>query len=167
MKRDLHLASAIGPATREQLEQWAIEHDRIWDRRVSAGRVFLVGCSIGFVGLGAAALKFGFSGFGMWEGRVFGMQGIVLGFLVASACPLAILGMWSLYRRRLDLRPANPYRAIDYRRATLAGLEESYANFPGALAYLDAIRHQGRPIVPHDLDVLAMALKQNQFNQGA
>lgn len=53
---DLHLSSAIEPATREQLKERADEHDRRWHRRVDAERVLLVACSTGCAGLAAAAM---------------------------------------------------------------------------------------------------------------
>jgi hypothetical protein len=42
--RDLHFASAIGPPTREQLKQWAVEHDRMWERKIRVRRVVVGGC---------------------------------------------------------------------------------------------------------------------------
>ncbi|WP_241021572.1 hypothetical protein [Burkholderia sp. Ac-20353] len=167
MKRDLHLVSAIGPATRGQLEQWAVEHDRVWDRKILARRILFGVGLLCFVGLAVGGLSYSFEAIPVSVRRALlgskvDYRGLVLGFLGALACLLAIR-CWDYVVRHLP-RPVNPYRPID---VTPADLEERNEAFPGALAYLDAIRHQRRLIVPHDLDVLAMARRQQQSNHGA
>ncbi|WP_028215749.1 hypothetical protein [Paraburkholderia mimosarum] len=161
---DLHLSSAIEPATRERLTERADEHDRLRNRRVGAELIFLVVCSIGFVGLAIAALFFCPTGLGIWKGSEAGTRGRALGTLTAVACLLIIPGLGWLYVHRMDHFPVNPYRPIDI---SPADLQAQNADFPAALAYLDAIRHQQRPIVPHDLDVLAMVRRQRQSSLGA
>ncbi|MEX3556396.1 hypothetical protein ACV22V_31355 [Burkholderia sp. AW33-5] len=163
MERDLKFASVIGPATRDQLELWAAEYDRAWAREVRIGRVFFAAGVIVCIGLAAALLKHGISGLGMWEGVEYGVRGLVLSLLGVVACLLAIRVMWALYEYHFKAGQ-NPYRPID---VTPADLVERNATFPGALAYLDAIRHQRRPIVPYDLDVLGLIRRQQQFNHGA
>ncbi|MEB2558779.1 hypothetical protein [Burkholderia cenocepacia] len=163
MGRDVKFALAIGPATRDQLEQWAVEYDRTWAREDRIGRVFFAAGVIVCVGLAGVLLVRGFSGVGMWEGVQFGVRGLMLSLLGVVACLLAIRVMWALYEHHFTARQ-NPYRPIDVTPADLVGRN---ATFPGALAYLDAIRHQRRPIVPYDLDVMGLIRRQQQFNPGA
>ncbi|EDT05878.1 hypothetical protein BamIOP4010DRAFT_0615 [Burkholderia ambifaria IOP40-10] len=157
MKRDqlemleLQRASAIGPATGEQLQQWASEHDRVWDRKVRNRRILVAICLISLVGLTVAS-----AWPWPWKNWTGLLRPIFFG-LVATA-------LWRAYRSPANERPFNPYLPIDL---TPADLQDRNADFPVALAYLDAIRHQRRSIVPHDLDVLAMVRQQQQFNQGA
>lgn len=146
---EMQRASAIGPATREQLEQWAAEHDRVWDRKVRNGRILVGAGLISLVGLAVAAVC-------TWKNSD--------GFLAAFACAWAGVMLWRGYTSPVNERPMNPYRPI---KAAHADLQERNADFPVALAYLDAIRHQRRPIVAHDLDVLGMIRRQQQSNQGA
>ncbi|MEB2558780.1 hypothetical protein [Burkholderia cenocepacia] len=146
---ELQRASATGPATGEQLEQWAAEHDRVWDRKVRTRRVLFGSALIGLVGLAV------FAG-GRWKNSD--------GFLAAFACAWTGVMLWRFYTSPVNERPMNPYRPI---KVTHADLQERNAAFPVALAYLDAIRHQRRPIVPHDLGVLGMIRRQQQFNPGA
>lgn len=166
MKRNVHLASAIGPATREQLDQWADEHDRKWERTVRVGGVVFGVGLLGLAGLAVTECSHAFSSayrVSMWEGSNPDLRGLALGLLGLLACLLATLWLgWRCVVRR-DLRPVNPYRPIDVR---LADLEAANAAHPGALAYLDAIRHQRRQIVQHDIDVLAIIRRQQQFNHG-
>ncbi|MCR4471180.1 hypothetical protein [Burkholderia sp. SCN-KJ] len=167
MKREQHLVSAIGPATREQLEQWAVEHDRCYGRRI-LGRRILFGCGLLCLGgLAVGALGYGFGAIpdverGALLGSGTDYRRLSLGMLGGLACMFGIRG-WDYFVRPVS-RPVNPYRPID---VTPSDLEARNAAFPGALAYLDAIRHQRRPIVPHDLDVLAMVRRQQQSDQGA
>ncbi|MGU7843970.1 hypothetical protein ACV22V_31470 [Burkholderia sp. AW33-5] len=146
--RELQRASAIGPATGEQLEQWAAEHDLVWDRKVRNFQI-LFGSLPLVVGLGVAASC-------KWMNGDWLVGAVVFVFTGAMA--------WRGYTSPVNGRPLNPYRPI---RVTPAELHERNADFPVALAYLDAIRHQRRPIVPHDLDVLGMIRRQQQANQGA
>lgn len=168
---ELQIASAIGPATREQLEEWAAEHDRIWNRKASIDNVVLavgLACLIGMV---FAVLSHLFSwlmslvesGFGVQLGsRVLAVVSLVVRVVF---CVGIARSVWSLVVQRLESRrPANPFRPIDVPPADLV---ERNATFPRALAYLDAIRHQRRPIVPYDLDVLGMIRRQQQLNHGA
>ncbi|MEB2558781.1 hypothetical protein [Burkholderia cenocepacia] len=160
---ELQRASVTGPATGEQLEQWAAEHDRVWDRKVRQRRILIAAVLIGLVGLAIV---------GVWRPAapdVWSSRLVALAFV----CLFSGVWLWRLWRGYLDERPRNPYRPS---RVTRADLQERNANFPVALAYLDAIRHQRRPIVPHDIDVLAMIRRQQvlgrirqkqQFNQGA
>lgn len=145
---ELQRAAAIGPATGEQLEQWAAEHDRVWDRKVRTSRILVATGLISLVGLGVGAVC-------RW--------GNGNGVLGAFFCAFAAVILWRAYTSPVNERPMNPYVPIE---VTPADLEERNAGFPIALAYLDAIRHQRRSIVPHDLDVLAM-VRQQQSNQGA
>jgi|GEM_PF-5150977 len=155
MKRDqleileLQRVSAIGPATGEQLQQWASEHDRVWDRKVRNGRILIATCLISLAGLGGAPAFI----WKQWPG-----------LLGTFACGVAAAALWRGYTSPVNERPTNPYRPIE---VTPADLQDRNADFPVALAYLDAIRHQRRSIVPHDLDVLAMIRQQQQSNQGA
>ncbi len=149
MAGDLHFGSAIGPATGEQLEQWAIEHDRVRDRKARNGRILVGAGLISLVGLAIAAGC-------TWKNG--------LGHAIAFACGCAGAMLWRAYTSPVNERPMNPYRPI---KVTPADLQKRNADFPIALAYLDAIRHQRRSIVPHDLDVLAMVRRQPQSNQGA
>lgn len=164
MKRNLRLASAVGPATHDQLEQWADEHDRTWDRTVCLGIVLF---GLGLVGLGGVAVTEAFHAFkdahsvrGIGNPSAFGIS---LGLVGALACVLAVLWVWWHCVVRRNFRPVNPYRPIE---TTTHELERANAAYPGALAYLDAIRHQRRAIVQHDLDVLEMIRRQQQFDQG-
>ncbi|MCA3804805.1 MAG: hypothetical protein IOC32_28755, partial [Burkholderia sp.] len=59
---ELQIASAIGPATREQLEEWAAEHDRIWNRKANIDRVVLAVGLVCLIGMIFAALLHLFSG---------------------------------------------------------------------------------------------------------
>jgi len=144
MKRDplemleLQRVSAIGPATGEQLQQWASEHDRVWDRKVRNGRIVIATCLISLVGLGVASAC-------IWKNWP--------GPLGMFFCGFAAAVLWRGYTSPVNELPMNPYRPI---KVTPADLQDRNADFPVALAYLDAIRHQRRSIVPHDLDVLAM-----------
>lgn len=150
MKRDVHLVSAIGPATDSQLKQWAAEYERLWDRKIRSRRIVLGIGLIGLVGLMVAVLKH------QIDARPdFGVVGLMqmLGCLFALYILERLISPVS--------RPVNPYRPID---VTPADLEAGNAGFPSALAYLDAIRHQGRLIVTHDLNVLALIRQQQQSN---
>lgn len=167
MKRNLRLASAVGPATREQLAQWAAEHDRKWDRMVRAGALLFGGGLIGATSLATADCTHGFDAdacVGVWRGLNADLHGLLPALLGLLACALATLWLWWHYVARANVRLLNPYRPVDVLPGELEALHIAY---PGALAYLDAIRHQRRPIVPHDLDVLAMIRQQQQRNQGA
>ncbi|WP_256990753.1 hypothetical protein [Burkholderia sp. HI2714] len=170
MKSDMHLGSAVGPATREQLELWAAEHDRIWNRKANIDYVVLMVVLLGVLGaafVGMTGVLSGLTGFigrgfgvHMWEGSK--PNSLVIGaWLVSVAfCALLARSAWALVVHRLDRRrPMNPYRPI---QVTPDDLQERNADYPVALAYLDAIRHQRRSIVPHDLDVLAMVRQQRQ-----
>ncbi|WP_333968771.1 hypothetical protein [Burkholderia orbicola] len=153
MKRDLHFVSAIGPATRDQLEQLAVAHDRMWDRKTWGRRiVFDVGFS-GLTLLTAAVLVH------HWWDRGPALNDVICGFVQVVVYLLAIY-QWDRLIRPIS-RPVNPYRPFDVAPADLEA-DESNAACPAALAYLDAIRHQRRSIVPHDLDVLAMVRQQQQ-----
>ena len=169
---ELQIASAIGPATREQLEEWAAEHDRIWNRKANIDRVVLAVGLVCLIGMIFAALLHLFSGvtslvefgFGVQSGslRVVGVVSLVVRVVFCAAIANCV---WPLVVQFVESRrPVNPYRPI---KVTPSDLQESNANFPVALAYLDAIRHQRRSIVPRDLDVLAMIRQQQQSNQGA
>ncbi|QBR04258.1 hypothetical protein [Paraburkholderia pallida] len=159
---ELHLASAIGPATREQLRQWADEHDRMWDRKNRVRRIrfgvllFAIAALVG----AACMSRLHISRIGTWYGSHvdFGtlvIEGMAIGVFTTTVVDRLVLSRSS---------PVNPWRPIDL---TPADLEEQNTDFPGALAYLDAIHHQHRPIVPHDLDVLAMVRQQQQSSKGA
>lgn len=167
MSRHQRRALAIGPATLDQLEQWADEHDRRWARTVAIGGAVF---GIGLIGLAGLALVEGVralhsvSRVSPWEGGNPAIGGLVLGIAGALGCTLAILWLWWHGLARRDWRPLNPYRPID---VTPADLERANAAYPGALAYLDAIRHQRRPIVQHDIDMLAAIRRQQNFNQRA
>lgn len=166
VKRNIRLASGVGPATREQLDQWAAEHERMWDRTVRVGAIVF---GFGLIGLGSLAVAEGFqaaharSYMSAGQSANLGLSGLALGLLGSLAGVLAVVWLgWHFVVRR-DLRPVNPYRPIDI---SLADLEKTNAAYPGALAYLDAIRHQRRPIVQHDIDVLAMIRRQQRPGQG-
>ncbi|WP_168736213.1 hypothetical protein [Burkholderia sp. Tr-862] len=170
MKRDLHFVSAIGPATRDQLEQLAVAHDRMWDRKTWGRRIVF---GVGFSGLtlltGAVlvhqfnATSQAISGHHWWDSGP-ALNGVMVGFVQVVVCLLAIY-QWDRLIRPIS-RPVNPYRPIDVAPAELEA-DERNAACPAALAYLDAIRHQRRSIVPHDLDVLAMVRQQQQSHEGA
>ncbi|OXI28295.1 hypothetical protein CFB89_33535 [Burkholderia sp. AU16741] len=155
MKRDqlemleLRRVSAIGPATSEQLQQWASEHDRVWDRRVRNGRILIAIRLVSLVGLGVASA---------WPWKNW------TGLLGPVFCGLVATVLWRAYKSPANERPFNPYLPIE---VTPADLQDRNADFPVALAYLDAIRHQRRSIVPHDLDVLEMVRQQQQSHEGA
>ncbi|MCG5076317.1 hypothetical protein [Paraburkholderia tagetis] len=159
---ELHLASAIGPATREQLRQWADEHDRMWDRKNRVRRIrfgvllFAIAALVG----AACMYRLHISRIGTWHG-----SHVDFGTLVVEGVAIGLFATATVDRMALSRsRPINPYRPIDL---TPADLEEQNTDFPGALAYLDAIHHQHRPIVPHDLDVLAMVRQQHHSSHGA
>lgn len=165
-KRNLRLAAAIGPATRDQLDQWADEHDRMWDRTVRIGAIVF---GFGLIGLASLAAVEGFQAFHaascMSQGQDSNLHfcGFAFGFLGSLVGVLAVLWLgWHFVVRR-DVRPVNPYRPIDVTPADLAGANGAH---PGVLAYLDAIGHQRRPIVQHDIDVLALIRRQQCPNQG-
>lgn len=163
-KRNRHLGSAIGPATREQLEQWAREYDRMWDRTAHIGVIVLGASLIGVAGMALAIRAHGFNAVSnQWVNADPDLPGLLLAFLGMLACALVILWLWWHYVGRTHLRSVNPYRPIGIQPGAL---EEDNADCPTALAYLDAIRHQGRPIVKHDLDVLAMIRQQQRSNCG-
>ena len=162
MNRNLRIAAQIGPASREQLEQWGDQHDRTWDRIVRAGvAVFGVGLfGLAFLTTAEAfqAFKGGQSSWSTNNPVSSGLWWLgLLGLIVSLACVLAIAWLWWHLVVRREFRPVNPYRPIDI---PLAELERTNAAYPGALAYLDAIRHQRRPVVQHDVDVLAMIRRQ-------
>ena len=161
MRRNQHLASAIGPATREQLDQWADEHDRRWERTVRVGGIVVGFGLIGLAGLAVTEGSHAASRVSMWEGSNPDFRGLALGILGLLACLLAILWFEWHYVVRRDLRPVNPYRPIGVK---LGELETDNAECPTALAYLDAIRRQGRLIAPHDLEVLAAIRRQQGCN---
>ncbi|KVL70351.1 hypothetical protein [Burkholderia ubonensis] len=167
---ELQIASAIGPATGEQLEEWAAEHDRIWNRKAIIDRAVWAAGLICLIGMVFAALLHLFSWLTSLVELGFGVPtppAITVVSLVVSGvfCVAIARGVWSRVAQRLESRrPVNPYRPI---KVTPDDLHERNANFPVALAYLDAIRHQRRSIVPRDLDVLAMIRQQQQSNQGA
>ncbi|TAM00361.1 MAG: hypothetical protein EPN70_22645 [Paraburkholderia sp.] len=169
MRQNIRLEAAVGPATREQLERWADQHDRTWDRIVRAGVVVF---GMGLLGLASLATTQSFQAFkgirsslstsnpalsGLWWLGLFGLT-------VSLACALAIAWLWWHFVLRREFRPVNPYRPIDVGPDEL---ERANAGYPGALAYLDAVRHQRRPIVQHDMDVLATIRGQQRFKQGA
>lgn len=156
MKRNLRHAATIGPPNQVQLDRWAREHERMWDRIAGVGVVLL---GLGLIGLlGLAAIEWT-----EWVGRDPSFRALVLGQLAMFACMFAIFWLWWHCMVRRDLHPVNPYRPTDM---ALADLERANASYPHALAYLDAIRHQGRPIVQYDIDVLALIRQQPQSNQG-
>ncbi|WP_322058439.1 hypothetical protein [Paraburkholderia sp. J63] len=159
---DLHLASAIGPATREQLRQWAVEHDRMWDRKTRVRRIMFGVLPFAIAALVGAARMYRLhvSRIGTWHGGQVDYGTLVIKVIAISVFTTTVVDRLVLSRSR----PVNPWRPIDL---TPADLEKQNADFPGALAYLDAIHHQHRPIVPHDLDVLAMFRQQQQSSQGA
>ena len=167
-KRNQCIASAVGPASREQLDQWADQHDLTWDRIVRVG-VVIFGLSL--VGLAILATTEAFQAFkgaqSSWSTSNPVVGGLwwtgLLGLIVSLACVLAIAWLWWQFVVRRDFRPVNPYRPIDI---AISDLEETHAAYPGALAYLDAIRHQRRPIVQHDIDVLAVIRRQQRPVQG-
>lgn len=169
MRRNLRLEAAVGPATREQLDRWADQHDRTWDRIVRAGVVVF---GLGLLGLAGLATTEAFQAFeGFRSSLTTGnpaLNGLwwlgLLGMIVSLACALAIAWLWWHFVLRREFRPVNPYRPIDVEADEL---ERANAGYPGALAYLDAVRHQRRPIVQHDMDVLAAIRGQQRFKQGA
>lgn len=166
VKRNLRIASGVGPASCEQLDQWADEHERMWDRTVRVGAIAF---GLGLIGLGSLAVAEGFqavharSHMSAGQSGNLGLSGLALDLLGSLAGVLAVVLMGWHYVDRRNLRPANPYRPIDI---PLAELEKTNAAYPGALAYLDAIRHQRRPVVQHDIDVLAMIRRQQRSGQG-
>jgi hypothetical protein len=169
MRRNVRLEAAIGPVTREQLQRWADQHDRTWHRIVRAGVVVF---GLGLLGLAYLATIEAFQAFkGVRSSLSTGnpaLSGLwwlgLLGLIVSLACALAIAWLWWHFVHRRDFRPMNPYRPIDVK---VDELERANAVYPGALAYLDALRHQRRPIVQHDIDVLATIRGQQRFKQGA
>jgi formate hydrogenlyase subunit 3/multisubunit Na+/H+ antiporter MnhD subunit len=169
MTRNLRIEAAVGPATREQLERWADQHDRTWDRIVRAGVVIF---GLGLLGLAGLATTEGFQAFkGVRSSLITGNPALsdlwwlgLLGQMVSLACALVIAWLWWHFVLRRNFRPINPYRPIDVK---VDELERANAKYPGALAYLDAVRHQQRPIVQHDIDVLATIRGQQRFTQGA
>lgn len=169
MRRNVRLEAAVGPATREQLERWADQHDRTWDRIVRAGVVIF---GLGLFGLAALATTEAFQAFkGAHSPLSTGNPMLsalwwlgLLGLIFTLACGLVIAWLWCRFVLRRDFRPTNPYRPIDVKADEL---ERANAAYPGALAYLDAVRHQRRPIVQHDIDVLAIIRGQQRFKQGA
>ena len=167
-KRNLRIASSVGPATREQLDQWAGQHDRTWDRIARAGVVIF---GLGLFGLAVLSTTEAIQAFkgarSSWSTSNPVSSGLwrlgLLGVIVALACVLAIACLWWHFVVWRDFRPVNPYRSIEI---PLSKLEKTHAAHPGALAYLDAIRHQGRPIAQHDVDVLEMIRRQPRSSQG-
>ena len=166
--RNLRLDAAAGPATREQLERWGDQYDRTWDRIVRAGVVIF---GLALFGLATLATTEAFDAFKGTRSTLgtgnpalsaewwIGMFGVI----VSLACVLAGAWLWWHFVFRRDLRPSNPYRPVGVK---LEELEWANAGYPSALAYLDAIRHQRRPIVQHDLVVLATIREQQRFNEG-
>ncbi|NRO99320.1 hypothetical protein GWC77_25880 [Paraburkholderia sp. NMBU_R16] len=169
MKRNLRLEPAVGPATRGQLERWADQHDRTWDRIVGAGVVIFGLALFGLAGLATTEAFPAFEGtrssLSAGNPAVSGLWWLgLLGLIVSLACALTFAWLWWHLVLRRDFRPMNPYRPIDVK---LDELERANAGHPGALAYLDAVRQQRRPIVQHDIDALATIRGQQRFNQGA
>src|SRR5690348_9911262 len=107
MRRDVRLEAAVGPATREQLERWADQHDRTWDRIVRAGVVIFGLSLIGLAGLATTEAFQAFKGAhsplstgnpvlsGLW------WPGL-LGLIFSLACALVTAWLWWHFVRRRD-----------------------------------------------------------------
>ena len=168
MRRDLRLDAAAGPATREQLERWAEQYDRTWDRIVRAGAVIF---ALGILGLAGLATTESFEAFEGARSSLSAGNPVLMGswwlglvgLILSLACALMIAWLWAHFVLRSVCRPMNPYRPSNI---TVGELERANAGYPGALAYLDAIRRQHRSIVQHDIDVLATLREQQRANQG-
>jgi hypothetical protein len=168
MKRDQRVEAAAGPATREQLERWAEQYDRTWDRIVRAGAVVF---ALGILGLAGLAATEGLEAFKGARSSLSAGNAVLngswwlglVGLILSLACALTIVWLWCHFVLRSVYRPMNPYRPSDI---TISELERANAGYPSALAYLDAIRQQHRSIVQHDIDVLATLRERQRANRG-
>ena len=122
---ELHLASAIGPATREQLRQRADEHDRMWDRKNRVRRIRFGVLLFAIAALVGAACKYRLhiSRIGTWYG-----SHVDFGTLVIEGAAIGLFATAMADRMALPRSRPFPWRPIDL---TPADLEEQNTDFPG------------------------------------